>query len=306
LRIIKDTEQLDKRVEKAVLAIGNFDGVHLGHQELLRCAREQAAKIDGNSVAVTFWPHPITLNKERQFVPLQPLPERLECIARYDMDISMVLAFNREFANHTPEEFVTEKLLAFFDLKTVIIGFNHNFGRNRSGSVETMRQLGEKYGFEVIALEAIDFKDSPVSSSRIRRALAVGKIKGVNELLGREYCLSGKVVEGVGRGGKLLGFPTANMETKPRQLPLEGIYAVRVKFDDKSYMGALNIGISPTFKDTPKRLEVFLIDYDGDLYGKTLQLDFVQRLRGEKKFDSIEALKAQIAKDVQEVRNVLG
>jgi len=293
-------------VKKAVLAIGNFDGVHLGHQELLRIAREQAAAAGGTSVALTFWPHPITLHSEKNFSPIQTLEERLESMALYGIDMAAVMRFDTALAQHSPEEFVTEKLMRSFELETVIIGFNHNFGRNRSGNTDTMRELGAKYGFKVIALEAVDFKGSPVSSSRIRRSLAAGQIVEVNELLGRRYQLGGKVVKGFGRGSRLLGFPTANIDAGIRQTPCEGIYAVYAHLGDKKLKGALNIGKNPTFDNQSLSLEVFILDFEGDIYDENIKLEFVQRIRDERRFPNPEELRRQIERDVLEVRSVLG
>ncbi len=305
MQIILDTNSIEKPIESAVLAIGNFDGVHLGHQELLRAAREEASAIGGKAIALTFWPHPITLHSEREFAPIQTLEERLESIGLYNIDIAAVMRFDTGLASTGPEEFVTGQLLKRFDLKTVIIGFNHNFGRNRSGNADTMNRLGEKYGFRVIALEAVDFKGAPVSSSRIRRALSEGRIEEVNELMGRRYRLGGKVVKGFGRGSRLLGFPTANIEAGIRQTPCEGIYATYVHLNGERYMGALNIGRNPTFKAQALSLEVFILDFDRDIYGQDIKLEFVRRIREERRFANHEELRRQIERDVLEVRSVL-
>lgn len=303
--IYRSKDGLPDRIEFAVLTLGNFDGVHKGHQKLLRLTRKHALKINGTSVVLTFWPHPVKLFKPASFTLIQSLEERLERIEKSGIDVCIVMEFNRDLADHPPQDFVKERMLKLFDLRKVFIGYDTTFGKNRSGTPETMISLGRDLGFETEVVEAVSFHDRPVSSSRIRRTVAAGDMLAARDLLGYPFELAGTIVKGHGRGAGILGFPTANIQTASDLLPPNGVYAVWVYRNNERYRGALNVGNNPTFNNSKVSIEVYILDFDADIYGERLKVKFVERLRDEVKFPSIDDLKAQMTSDVEEVRHIL-
>lgn len=292
----------------AVVTIGVFDGVHLGHQALVRQVLRRAEAMGAQAVCVTFSPHPEdVLRPESGIVHLAPLDERTAFLSALGVSEVVVFEFTRELSQLSPEEFI-DLLLARFRLRELWIGTDFALGRNRSGGPETLAAIGRQHGFTVHQFPPVEIEGETISSSRIRNALAEGHVDEAARLLGRPYRISGKVVVG-DRRGRTLGYPTANLSLTERlAVPADGIYAVwaRVAGEDVSRPGAASIGVRPTFGGGRRQIEVFLIDYDGDLYGRELIVDFVARLRGEEMFDSAEALIAQMNEDVRAARAVLG
>ncbi len=305
MKIHHGISQITERIDRAVVTIGNFDGVHLGHQELLRRTGSLSTQIDGVSVAMTFWPHPVSLFKPGTFVRIQTLEERLALLESYGMDHAVVVEFSRDLADLVPSQFLHKVMLKTFDLHHVVLGWNYTFGKGRAGDVETMREFGNDVGFEVHKVDPVMHQEKPISSSRIRRAVAAGQVDDAAAMLGRPYRLTGPVVKGFQRGGRLLGFPTANIHTKAPLLPARGVYAAWTWLDGQRYKGALNIGFNPTFDNERSTVEVHLLDFDRDIYGETLSVEPVLHIRPEQKFEGLDALKAQIANDVQKVDDVL-
>ncbi|MFL5496461.1 MAG: bifunctional riboflavin kinase/FAD synthetase [Gemmatimonadales bacterium] len=283
----------------STVTVGSFDGVHLGHQAVLREIAARAEAAGRASVLVTFEPHPLEVVNPQAAPPLLTTgPERREILAQTPLDYAVFLRFDRQLAGYSPEEFVTRVLLDRCGTRELVIGHDHGFGRGRSGDVETLRRLGGVYGFEVDVVGAVDFGDQHVSSSRIRRAIAGGDLVTAARMLGRPYQVSGLVGHGE-RRGRLLGVPTINLTGVPPQklLPPDGVYAVRVEWRGGRAGGMMNQGPRPTVQDSRRSLEAHLFDFDGDLYGEWVRVEWVERLRDVERFASLEALQQQLQRD---------
>jgi len=292
---------------RGAVAVGVFDGVHLGHQKLLERTRERAA--GDRCVAVSFEPHPdIVLAREfRPLAPLTPLPEKQARIAALGAELH-VLPFTRELAALEPEEFVSRHLVQPFAPAWLVVGGDFALGRARSGNVPRLRELGRTFGFEVDALPLHVVGGAPVTSTRIRALLNEGRVAEARELLGRAYGFRALVVGG-DRVGRTLGFPTANLRLHDEQhVPAHGIYAVwaRIAGEDAWRMGAMSVGVRPTFGGQVRTLEVHVLDWQGDLLGQTLEVEFAEWLRPERRFETKEALIAAMDEDVMETRRRLG
>jgi riboflavin kinase/FMN adenylyltransferase len=283
----------------STVTVGSFDGVHLGHQAVLREIDRRARAAGRASVLVTFDPHPLEVVNPGAAPPLLTTgPERLEILALSPLDYVLLVRFDRHLAGLTPEEFVQEVLLERCTLRELVIGHDHGFGRGRSGDVETLRRLGASHGFEVDVVPPVDFGGQHVSSSRIRRAVAGGDLTTAGAMLGRRYGVVGPVGEGE-RRGRLLGVPTINLfELPPRKLlPPDGVYAVRVEWRGGSAGGMMNQGPRPTFQDGRRILEAHIFDFEGDLYGEWVRIEWIERLRDIQRFGSVEQLKQQLERD---------
>jgi len=296
-------------VTRTALTVGSFDGVHLGHQDVLRQLVARARQLNVHSLLVTFDPHPLeVVNPSAAPRLLTVGDEKLEVLAESGIDFVAVVPFTPEFAAYSAERFVEEILLGRFRMHDLLMGHDHRFGHNRSGDVATLRRLGAERGFDVSVVPAVTVNGGEnVSSTAIRRAVAGGDLDGAFRGLGRHYSLGGRVGEGA-RRGRLLGFPTANVPVpSPRKLlPPEGVYAVRVQTPAGPYDGMLNLGPRPTFGDAETVVEAHLFDADLDLYGASVRIDFVARLRDTQKFSGVEALVAQLNLDAANARRVLG
>jgi riboflavin kinase/FMN adenylyltransferase len=283
----------------STVTVGSFDGVHLGHQAVLREIAARAGAAGRASVLVTFEPHPLEVVNPQAAPPLLTTgPERREILAQTPLDYALFLRFDRQLAGYSPEEFVTRVLLDRCGTRELVIGHDHGFGRGRSGDVETLRRLGRQHGFEVDVVGAVDFGDQHVSSSRIRRAIAGGDLVTAARMLGRPYQVSGVVGHGE-RRGRLLGVPTINLTGVPPQklLPPDGVYAVRVEWRGGRAGGMMNQGPRPTVQDSRRSLEAHLFDFDGDLYGEWVRVEWVERLRDVERFASLDALQQQLQRD---------
>jgi riboflavin kinase / FMN adenylyltransferase len=281
------------------VTVGSFDGVHLGHQAVLQEIDRRARAAGRASVLVTFDPHPLEVVNPGAAPPLLTTgPERLEILAQSPLDYLLLLRFDRYLAGLTPERFVREILLGRCAVRELVIGHDHGFGRGRSGDVETLRRLGAIEGFDVDVVSPVDFGGQHVSSSRIRRAVAGGDLVTARAMLGRPYSVVGRVGQGE-RRGRLLGVPTINLnELSPRKLlPPDGVYAVFVEWRGGRAGGMMNQGPRPTFQDGRRVLEAHLFDFDGDLYGEWVRIEWVARLRDIERFDSVEHLKKQLQSD---------
>lgn len=292
----------------STVTVGSFDGVHLGHQAVLREIARRAAAAGRASVLVTFEPHPLEVVNPQAAPPLLTTgPERREILAQTPLDYVLFLRFDRRLAEYTPEEFVRRVLIARCDMRELVIGHDHGFGRGRSGDVETLRRLGAEDGFEVDVVEVVDVGDQHVSSSRIRRAVAGGDLATAARMLGRPYSVSGLVGQGE-RRGRLLGVPTINLADVPPQklLPPDGVYAVRVEWRGGRAGGMMNQGPRPTFQDGRRVLEAHLFGFEGDLYGEWVRIEWVERLRDVRRFASAEQLQEQLNRDRSRALQVLG
>jgi len=296
------------KIPHPVLTIGTFDGVHLGHQKIIKQLNEVAEKNGGESVLFTFYPHPrMVLFPETHGLKLiQTQVEKLEKLERMGLQNIIVHPFTKEFSRLTAIEFVRDYLVSKLNIKTIVIGYDHQFGKNREGSLELLKDLAPIYDFEVIEIGAKDINEVNISSTKIREALKHGDVSLANTYLGEEFEINGTVGHGQKLGTKL-GFPTANIElnTDVKLIPKNGVYATRVVRENNSeYFGLVSIGERPTVDDSGKiTIEAYLIDFDGDLYGEELCLKLLKRVRDEKKFDSLEELITEMKKDEECLRN---
>ncbi len=283
----------------AVVTVGSFDGVHLGHQAVLAEVARRAQAAGRASVLVTFEPHPLAVINPPAAPPLLTSgPERREILAQLPVDYGLFLRFDQRLANLTPEEFVREVLLDRCRMRELVFGYDHGFGRGRSGDVETLRRLGSALGFAVDVVRPVDLGGEPVSSGRIRRAVAGGDLRTAARLLGRPYSVSGRVTTGE-RRGRLLGVPTINLGDVPLEklLPPDGVYAVWVEWRGGRTGGMMNQGPKPTFQDGRRTLEAHLFDFEGDLYGEWVRIEWVERLRDVRRFPGVEQLQEELERD---------
>ena len=306
LQIIDDLNAIEKPLKNPVLTIGNFDGVHRGHLALFEKVKERARAIGGQSAVMTFEPHPIRVMKPGNGpLLITPTRQKLELIGKAGIDVLFCIPFTREFAAVSAEDFVKDILVGRIGIKEIVVGYDYAFGRNREGNIPLLREMGEKLGFLVHLVGPIHIDQTPVSSTSIRRLVQEGKLSEAKTLLGRDYQVEGTVVKGHQRGGRLLGFPTANLKPEDELLPKTGVYAVTVMIDEKTYQGVTNVGYNPTFHDKALTVETHVLDYSGDLVGKKIKINFLSRLRGERSFQDIRELSEQIAKDIEDARRVL-
>jgi len=303
--LFRSIDEIREKLTNAVVTIGNFDGVHLGHREIFRLVKKSAVDVGGVSVVITFVPHPLkVLPAGKSLRLINTYSEKETLIGASGVDYLLIIPFSREFANISAESFVRDVLVGKIGAVKLIIGYDYAFGRNREGNVGFLREMGESLGFSVEELGPIGDGRNTYSSSKVREMIGVGDVRGVVAILGRHFSLAGVVVPGHNRG-KGLGFPTANLQTDKELIPHFGVYAVKVKIDDVVYDGACNIGDNPTFSDSRTSIEVFIFDYEGYLYGKEIRLFFVDRIRDEKKFVDVAALQKAIAHDVERCREIL-
>lgn len=283
----------------AVVTVGTFDGIHVGHRAVLDEICRRALVAGRQSVLVTFEPHPLAVVNPQLAPPLLTTGgERQEALALTALDFVLLLAFDRRMAALAPEEFVARILVGMLDVRELVIGHDHGFGRGRSGDVETLRTLGGKYGFTVDVVPEVEVAGHPVSSTLVRRAVGGGDLDGAARLLGRRYQVVGRVEHGAGRG-RTIGIPTANLGGVPvnKLLPPDGVYAAWVETRRGRYGAMLNQGPKPTFNDGRRGIEVHLFGFEGDLYGEWIKVEWVRRLRDVERFRSAEALIAQLSQD---------
>jgi len=303
-----DIEGLPK-FEKAVLTIGTFDGVHLGHRTILNEVIKHTKEVNGESIVITFEPHPRKLLFPHQPIKLiTPLQQKLDLIIRSGIHNVVVAPFTKEFSQLSAEEYIRDFLVKKFQPHTIVIGYDHHFGHDRKGDIQLLKQYAEEFGYKVYEISAQLIDEAAISSTKIRHALTEGRVADAAGMLGRNYSLSGTVVEGQ-KLGRTIGYPTANIRhAEPEQiLPAIGIYAVKVKWGQNTYKGMLSIGQNPTVTDDKSiKIEVNIFDFNKEIYGDILEIEFVERLRNEEKFDSLDALKEQLHRDKINSLNILG
>ncbi len=292
---------------KPVITIGNFDGVHLGHQTLFQKVKERSLAVGGQSVVITFDPHPIKLMRPDKCLPLLTTTEqKIRLLGALNLDAIIVHPFSQEFGAMPARAFVQSYLIDRLGVQEVVIGHDYRFGRNREGNIALLQTLGAELGFPVHVVDAIQINDTVVSSTLIRNLIKDGQVAAAQEFLGRPYEVTGEVIHGHGRGARLLGFPTANIKIDHELLlPAAGIYAVRAELQGEILPAVANIGTCPTFDNEELSLEVYLLDFDRDIYGQRLGVEFVQRLRDERRFPDLSGLVAQIKKDVAAARQIV-
>ena len=291
-----------KQVKNLVATVGTFDGVHVGHQEIIGKLKEVAKQTDGETLLLTFFPHPrmVLFPDDDSLKLINTLKEKTELLASFGLDHLIILPFSVEFSRITPTEYIRDLLIRDIGIKTLVIGYNHQFGRNRKGNFELLEELSPVYGFDVLEITAQEINEIKVSSTKIRRAIESGDISTANDYLKYNFSLSGIVVEG-DQIGRKIGFPTANIKVleKHKLLPGNGVYAVTVAVKNHQYKGMLNIGIRPTINNDADRssIEVHLFDMNEEFYDETIQVEFSTKLRDEIKFVNLDELKTQLHKD---------
>jgi len=308
MRVFRDLNELPV-FENSVVTIGTFDGVHLGHQKLIEKIKGLSAQIAGESILVTFHPHPrIVINPEDKSLRLlNTIEEKVALLEKLGVDNVVIVPFSRAFSEQSAEEYISSFLVKNFNPDYIVIGYDHRFGKDRSGDFKLLEKMKSQFGYQMVEISKETLDDIEISSSKIRAAISAGDIKLANELLGHPYTLSGTVVRGL-QNGRKLGFPTANIQVADeyKLIPKTGIYAVYVYYAGKKYTGMLSIGYNPTFEGKEQTIEVNILDFDKDIYGENLTLEFVDFIRNEKKFDSLEALIEAIKNDEQITRATIG
>jgi riboflavin kinase / FMN adenylyltransferase len=303
VKVFDDVETLRAHLRSPVATIGNFDGLHRGHQAIVRTLLERSREIGGSSLLITFEPHPLrVLAPERSPRMLTTRRQKLALIGATGVEYLLILPFTMELAEVSAEEFVTRYLSEGLGVKEIHVGANFNFGRDRAGNAELLVNTCGRLGIRAAVVPEVLYLDSPISSSRIRRAIQSGEVELARELLGRPYVVEGTVIHGESRGAGL-GFPTANLETQNEMVPQDGVYVTEAVIDGRSWPAVTNIGSRPTFEGASYAVETHLLDGHADLYGLTLTIGFLARLRPELKFDSPQALVAQVRKDLQRARD---
>lgn len=308
-RIIQGLDALPQAVRGGVLTVGNFDGVHVGHQRILRTARELASA-ESAVVAMTFEPSPDHILRPKDVVQrITPIEEKARLLREGGADYVVVLTVSREFFAMTPEAFIKDVLMERFAPRHMVEGPNFFFGRGRSGDVEMLARVGPEYGFQVHIVEPVSLEFSEgrrrVSSTLIREMISAGRMKSVHRCLGRYFRLFGVVVPGTGRGSRLLKFPTVNLNCRNQVLPADGVYAAQASVEGKTVIAAVSIGENPTLGGAGHSVEAFLLDITGNFYQKQVALSLVERIRPQQKFPDAETLRHQIAKDVERVRQIM-
>jgi riboflavin kinase/FMN adenylyltransferase len=289
--------------KKTIVTIGTFDGVHVGHKKILEKIIQNTNNSDYESLVLTFFPHPRTiLQTATEMKQLNTIDEKSNLIEKAGIDNLVIHPFDKDFSQLTAEEFAQKVLVSTFNVKKIVIGYDHRFGRNRTANIDDLIAFGNKYNFEVEQISAEELNEVAVSSTKIRNALSEGNIELANSFLGYNYSIKGSVVQGK-QLGRTIGFPTANVRVNEdyKLIPKSGVYVVKCKIENQSYFGMMNIGTNPTVEDTNKaqKLEVNIFDFDDDIYNETITVSILKRIRSEQKFDSLEALKNQIALDKQ-------
>lgn len=309
MRLIENLKELSRPYPNAVITIGNFDGVHIGHQALFHEVIERADAIGGTSVAMTFEPHPIRVLKKNGNPPLITLYEqKLELMESTGLDVIISIPFTLEFAALTARQFVEDLLVRQIGAKVIVVGRDYTFGKDRAGNVALLQTLGKELEFEVVTVDWIPIalnRSGRISSTRIRELVMEGDVSEAQRMLGRNYQIRGEVTRGRDRGGKLLGFPTANITLQDELCPKTGVYAVTVEWRGQKFKGVANIGYSPTFDDHVFTVEVHVLDFNENLYGEMIRVNFIHRLRDEEKFSGIDELARQIRNDADKAREIL-
>ena len=304
MEIIREIDRLASH-PYPVVALGNFDGVHVGHRAILKTAIDRARAASGTAFAVTFNPLPSKVLAPAHAPRLILTPEdKLELLRQSGIDGVIVITFTPALSQVTAVDFVRDYLLGKIGARSVVVGHSVNFGHDRAGNAELMAELGRQMGFETTVVGPVTVKGAEVSSTRIRELITAGEMRAAARLLGREHFLSGTIVHGRERG-RTIGFPTANLETATECLPPDGVYATRVVLPDGSFASITNIGMRPTFAEPAHTIEAHIFDFGRNIYGARIRLEIVERIRSERKFESGQALAEQIAQDLARAKEIL-
>lgn len=306
MQILKSTEEIVSPFTNACVTIGNFDGVHYGHQQLFRTVVRKARAVQGVSVAITFDPHPLQVLAPGGIKLISTCEQKIELIAMAGIDVLLIIPFTREFAKTTADEFVADLLVRRIGVKELVVGYDYAFGKGRSGNIEFLHRQGELFGFPVTVVDAYSINNQLVSSTRIRELVRGGDMTAARELLGRHYQIRGTVQVGKQRGGKVIGFPTANLKFNEEDLvPRHGVYVTQVICRGLGYGGILNIGYNPTFGEEQLVAETHIFDFNDNIYGQPIKVNLLKFLRSERKFSGARELAEQIGKDVLLAKKIL-
>ena len=306
MRIIKINITKIPKSDFNIATIGSFDGIHIGHKKILQTLTKIPKKNNGKSILITFWPHPrYILKKNNDFKLLTSLDEKIKLFEKNKIDILYIVDFSLKFSKVSANKFIENILLEKLKINCLLIGYNNNFGRNREGNIRYLEQNKKKFDIDIISIPKQSVDKISISSTKIREYLNNGKINSANRLLGRKYSINGKIVKGNGIGRKI-NFPTANIEIdEPKKLlPKSGVYAVEVILNRKIYLGMLNIGYNPTIKNEKKSIEVNIFEFSEDIYNNKISINFIRRIRNEKKFKNLNELKKQLIKDKKKVKSI--
>ena len=306
MKIIKSNTIKIPKSNFNITTIGSFDGIHLGHKKILQTITKSAKKNNGKSILITFWPHPrYVLKKNNDFKLLTSLDEKIKLFEKNKIDILYIVDFSLKFSKVSANKFIENILLEKLKINCLLIGYNNNFGRNREGNIRYLEENKKKFDIDIISIPKQSVDKISISSTKIREYLNNGKINSANRLLGRKYSINGKIVKGNGIGRKI-NFPTANIEIdEPKKLlPKSGVYAVEVILNRKIYLGMLNIGYNPTIKNEKKSIEVNIFEFSEDIYNNKISINFIRRIRNEKKFKNLNELKKQLIKDKKKVKSI--
>ena len=292
MEVIRYSKNIILPNKKRYIALGVFDGIHLGHKKLIKQTVDKAKKNDGISIVVTFDPHPDKIiNPESNVFLLTTLEERISLIKESDVDIFLIVKFNKMMSKMPPEDFISKILVDSLQIKELFVGFNYKFGFQAKGNTDILREYGKSYKFKT--------NNAIISITIIKDYIGLGEIEKAKKLLGHDITISGKIVSGKGRGKKLLNFATANIETTANKLiPVNGVYLVEIKIDNRKYYGLMNIGVKPTFRETVRTIEVHIINFNKKIYNKRVIVNILQKIRGEKYFNHPGLLKKQIEDDI--------
>jgi riboflavin kinase/FMN adenylyltransferase len=306
MQIYNEIAALPGGIANACVTIGNFDGVHLGHQQLFAEVVEKARLCKGTSIAITFDPHPLQVLLPDGIKLISTYAQKAELIEKAGIDMLLVIPFTAEFAKTTADTFVQEILVGRLGIHELVIGYDYAFGKGRGGNIEFLKEQGRRFGFPVKVVEAFYHLDQLVSSTRIRELIKGGKMEEARALLGRNYQIRGQVQMGKQRGGALIGFPTANLRLNEEDLvPRIGVYVTQVIYGGRCYGGVLNIGYNPTFDENQLVAETHIFDFNEDIYGQEIKVNLLKYLRGEEKYADVKELTEQIARDVIVAKEVL-
>ncbi len=306
MKIYRDPQEIEKPFVNACVTIGNFDGVHLGHQKLFATVVDRARQIGGTSVVITFDPHPLKVLRPGGIKLISTTEQKIELIEQAGIDVLLIIPFSREFAATTARDFVDTILVGTIGVRELVVGYDYAFGKGREGNIEFLKKVGREKGFPVTVVEAHYVDGMLVSSTRIRELVTLGRMRDVARLLGRYYQIRGEVQRGRQRGGRVVGFPTANLKISEEDLcPKTGVYVTQVLYDGRCYGGVSNIGYNPTFGENKLVAETHIFDFNDDIYGRSIRINLLRHLRGERKFSGPEELAAQIRRDIETARQVL-
>jgi riboflavin kinase/FMN adenylyltransferase len=305
MNVIYNLNEIKQPLNNPVLTIGNFDGVHRGHLVLFDKVKDIAKSINGQSVVMTFEPHPIKVMKPGNGPPLiTPTKQKLKLISESGIGLILCISFTKEFASLSAQEFVKDILINTIGVKEVVVGYDYTFGSGRQGDTQFLKNMGEELGFKVHVVEPIHLNNTLVSSTSIRQIVQEGNLEEAKRLLGREYQISGTVTRGAGRGGKLLGIPTANLIPVDELIPKKGVYAVITELNGQKHFGVCNIGHNPTFGENAMSIETHILDFSEDILGKEFTIRFIRHLRSERPFKNAQDLSEQIGRDIKEAREL--